>query len=181
MDFGSLADWVGGIGGFLAAWAAVVAWRVNRRMLDVEERRDAKAQERRRREQASLVFALGAKLESQEDSDERWGLYFYNGSSKPIYDVTVRSKKIKSELERPALQLAAVPPGQFVIPGHRKYHWGTLQDLSRDGEKVELLLKGEGSKSILEITFRDAAGGFWRLNGGTVLEEIGAAEIPRDD
>ncbi|GAA2032249.1 hypothetical protein GCM10009720_10750 [Yaniella flava] len=71
MDFGSLADWVGAIGGFLAAFAAVVAWRVNRRMLTVEQQRDEQQEARQRyenyiekREQAGLVFSLGLNCPS---------------------------------------------------------------------------------------------------------------------
>ena len=45
IDLGSIADWVGAIGGLLAVVASVLAWkssdRINKRMLALEEKREA--------------------------------------------------------------------------------------------------------------------------------------------
>ncbi|MBL3700609.1 hypothetical protein D3228_13315 [Leucobacter luti] len=168
---------MGGLGGFLAAAAAVVAWRVNKRMLLVEEARDAKltgrereAQERRRREQAALVFALGAKL-PQRGSDETWAIYLFNGSDKPVYNVRVESQRLSGGVANHALELGAVPPGRFVVPSHPTYHWGSLIDLSLLPEPVDLLVKGKGKGMITQVGFVDADGASWVLRSGTELAE----------
>lgn len=168
LELGSLAEWIGGIGGFLAAGAAVVAWRVNQRMLSVEERRDLAAQMVQAREQAGSVFVLGAKLPGRTP-EQQWAIYLYNGSSKPIFDICVESQRLTGKTQNHVLRLGALPPGQFVVPSHPSFHWGSLIDLALAPEQVDLLVKGNGNKMIVRVDFKDAQGRKWSLSEGTNL------------
>lgn len=177
MEFGSLADWVAGIGGFLAAIAAVVAWLVNRRMLIVEQVRDARADERERRElyrekreQAGLVFVLGAKLPERQKGED-WAIYLFNGSNKPVYNVRVESQRLDGSAANYPLEIGALPPGRFVVPSHPRFHWGALVDLSLANEQVDFLVKGKGKEMIISMEFVDADGDAWELKGGTAIQE----------
>lgn len=183
MEFGSLADWVGGIGGFLAALAAVVAWRENKRLVAVERARDGVAERERdkkdriaRRAQASVVFAMGAKLTRRSD-EETWAIYLYNGSSRPVYNIKVQSHRLGGGKENYPLSLAALPPGQFVVPSHPQYHWGAMFDLSLHPEPVELLVKRKAKDSetrnpmIVNFSFEDSEGRSWNLDRHTILTE----------
>lgn len=177
MEFGSVADWLAGIGGFLAAIAAVVAWQVNRRMLIVEEERDARADERERRElyrekreQAGLVFALGAKLPDRPKGED-WAIYLFNGSTKPVYNVRVESQRLNGSAANYPLEIGALPPGRFVVPSHPKFHWGALADLSLANEQVDFLVKGKGKEMITSMAFADADGDHWALAGGTAIQD----------
>lgn len=178
IEFGSLADWVSGIGGFLAAGAAFVAWRVNRRMLLVEERRDAQTRRReeedrlrRRREQAGLVFALGAEL-PERGPKEKWAIFLFNGSTRPVYEVCVQSRRLSDNQANPSLHLGALPPGRFIVLPDPTYRWGSPIDLSLSPEPLKFVVKGKGMDTIVRMDFQDAAGEKWLLMRGTEL--IGA-------
>ena len=169
MEWGSLADWVGALGGLLAVLAAVVAWAVSKRLLDVEERRDKKADAAARREQAELIFVLGAKLPGRP-ADQTWSIFIYNGSSKPIYDICVESQRLDGSSDNREMKLGALPPGRFVIPSHPAYYWGSPIDLDRSPETIEYLVKGKGLGMIKQATFRDAERNKWELTNGTGLK-----------
>lgn len=154
LDFGTFPDWLAGIGGFLAAWAAFIAWRLNKQMLNVEEERDMRAlkqlelrEEIENRRQASLVFAMVAKSEGEEFKDQ-WGIFLYNGSTQPIFNIQIvyRSK---------AFTLNAIPPGQFFIPPDAKYKWGNLIDLKLNPIPIQYIVKGGAGGLISEVTFED--------------------------
>ena len=160
MNIGSLAEWVGSIGGILAVIAAFVAWRVSSRLLTVEQKRDEDRKKAIEREQAELVFALGARLSQREDK-ESWAIFLYK----------VYSQRLDGSVQNRPLELGALPPGRFVVPSHPKYFWGALIDLDRSNEAPDFLVKGKGQKMITEVAFVDSAGKEWCLSGGTKLEE----------
>jgi hypothetical protein len=155
----------------LAVGAALVAWRVSQRLLDVEQRRDARREELAFREQAELFFVVGAKLPDRDDT-ETWAIALYNGSTKPIFDVRVESQRLDGSAANPVLKLGAVPPGRFVVPSHPTYHWGSLIDLDRTDERIDYLLKGKGTSMIQRVCFRDAARRQWELENGTGLGTV---------
>lgn len=175
IELGSAADWVAAIGGLLAVVAASMSWRSSQRMLDLERHRDRNEADRAEREQAELVFVLGAKLPGRAHG-EQWAIYIYNGSTKPIYDVSIESRRLDGAKANHPLNLGAVPPGRFVVPSDPKYHWGVLVDLDgpRD-EDVELLVKGKGNGMITSVQFSDSARRRWELDGGDELRPMGEA------
>lgn len=169
MDWGSLADWVGALGGLLAVVAAVVAWAVSKRLLDVEERRDRKADAAAHREQAELTFVLGAKL-PERPADQTWSIFIYNGSNKPIYDIRVESQRLDGSTDNHEMKLGALPPGRFAVPSHPTFYWGSPIDLDRTPEPIDYLVKGKGLGMIKRVTFRDAERNKWELTNGTELK-----------
>lgn len=166
MNVGSVAEWVGAIGGLLAVIAATVAWLASKSMLNLEKQRDLRRAVAAKREQAELVFAVGAVL-PRRSGGERWAVYLYNGSTKPIYDVSISSQKADGRSQNKTLCLSAVPPGRFVVPGDDTYHWGTLIDLDLNPEPVHLIVKGNGAKMIAVLQFKDSAQQRWLLEGGS--------------
>ena len=171
MDWGTVPDWVSGVGGLLAVVAAVVSWRVSARLLAIEQRRDKKREESATRAQADLVFALGAKIPARSD-EEAWSIFLVNASQKPIYDICIKSQRIGNGSANVPLRLGALPPGQFVIPSHPRYHWGALLDYSRTEEEVDLLVKGRGITMITSFEFTDANRVRWCREAGTEPPEV---------
>lgn len=169
-----MADWVSGLGGVLAVIAAVVAWRVSEKLLAVEQGRDRHASLAASRAQAELVFAIGAKL-PQREPGEQWALYLVNASTKPVYDVCVRSQKVDGSGPNPSLKLGALPPGKFVVPTHPKYLWGALIDYERITEPVEFVVRGKGNQMVQSLEFRDAKRRSWTLPNGTEMTPASAA------
>ena len=55
MDAGSLADWVGAVGGLLAVFAAVVSWQTSEKVVKLEEKRDRERESAAERRQAKHV------------------------------------------------------------------------------------------------------------------------------
>ncbi len=168
MEWGTIADWVSAFGGVLAVIAAFVAWNVSQRLLGIEQERDARRSEEAAREQAELVYALGAKLPDRDD-DETWAIALYNGSTKPVFDVRVESQRLDGSQANAPLKLGALPPGRYVVPSHPQFHWGSLVDLERTDERVDYLIKGKGTAMIQRVCFRDAARTEWELENGTKL------------
>lgn len=160
MEVGTVADWVSAIGGLLAVIAAIISWRVSVRALYLQQEQDEREKVRERREQASLVVAMGARLPERGD-DEEWGLYLYNGSDRPVTDVVVNSQHIRTHKENYPLEIGMLPPGRFVVPSHKQYHWGSLIDLDHTNEHVEYLVKGKGMEMVKQMSFVDSGGMQW--------------------
>lgn len=173
MELGSLADWVSAGGGLLAVIAALIAWKVSRTQLSLEQRREGRAVAAGRRSQAELVFAIGAKLSAREDAHQ-WALFLVNASTKPVYEVVVRSQKLDGSGANAVLRLGALPPGRFVVPNHPRYHWGSLLDYARISEPVDLLVKGKGNQMVRSVDFLDSRRVAWRLANGTELSQAPA-------
>lgn len=152
----------------MAVVAAIVAWAVSKRLLEVEQCRDRKLEIAEVRAQAELVFALGAVLPKRV-ADEKWAIFLYNGSDKPLYDVYVESQRLDGSTRNYPLSLGAIPPGRFVVPSHPKYHWGSLVDLAQSPEPVDYLVRGKGAGMIVRVVFSDAARRKWELSNGTEL------------
>ncbi|MDR6939904.1 hypothetical protein [Arcanobacterium hippocoleae] len=167
-EMGSLADWISAVGGLLAVIAASMSWKSSQRMLNIEQNRDSKRALAMRREQAELVFAVGACLPNR-DKSEQWAIYIYNGSTKPIFDIKIESQKLDGRAPNKPLALSVIPPGQFVVPSHPVYHWGTLVDLSLKPEIVDLLVKGKGAGMITRFEFADSSHQIWTIGAAGQL------------
>ena len=174
VDSGSIADWVGAIGGLLAVVASVLAWkssdRINKRMLALEEKRETDKRRLQIRGQAESIFAAGVKLPDR-DGAGRWGIYLFNGSDQPIFDITVESNRLDSGMRNATCEIGLLPPGRYIMPADAQYHWGALVNLDRCEEEVDLLVKGKGKKMITEMRFSDYRRHNWCLKDG-MLQEI---------
>ena len=131
---------MGAIGGLLAVVASVLAWkssdRINKRMLALEEKREADKRLLRVRGQAESVFAAGVNL-PERDGAGKWGIYLFNGSDQPIFDITVESRRLDNGSKNATCEIGLLPPGRYVMPADAKYRWGALVNLDRCKEEVE--------------------------------------------
>ena len=72
MDVGSVADWVGAIGGSLAVVAAVVSWQTSEKVVKLEEKRDSERESAAERRQAEHVTVVGVQCpDAHRRSDTR--------------------------------------------------------------------------------------------------------------
>lgn len=174
MEWGSVADWFSAIGGLLAVIAAVISWQVSEKSLRLEQKNAEHADMREKRQQASLIMALGAKYQKSPSEPESWSIYLYNGSSQPVFDVLVKSQHLDGNQDNHDLALGVLPPRSFIVPSDPQYHWGGLTALDGDKKPVSYLVKGKGMNMIKEISFSDISGTRWRLEKN-VLSELGQA------
>lgn len=169
MDWGSVADWVGALGGLLAVIAAVVSWQTSRNMERIEKNRDLQQQISEERRQAELISVVGVEL-SNRKGVEKYGIMVVNGSTAPIFEVEIRSQKLDRSADNPTLRLEIVPPGKFVVPAHPEFKWGSVIDREVVQEPISLFAKGNVGKMITHVAFTDASKRGWELVNGRVLK-----------
>lgn len=171
MGLGSVADWVGAVGGLLAVIAATVSWRTSERLVNLEDNRDRKEELAVQRDQAEHVSVIGVKIPNR-DHAEKYGIMVFNGSKAPIFEITIESQKINQSAANPPLKLATLPPRQFLIPSHPQYKWGSVIDQKAQQEEVELFAKGKAGDMITGVTFTDASFRQWELVNGRKLRPL---------
>lgn len=160
---------IAGVGALIAAmWAGLTA----QRLYDIELGRDRYLQQERERSDAQRVTAWVSVLRPGSDS-RRNGLSLHNGSTAPIYDVTIKSTGADGRAE-PDVRLHVVPPGKYFIARDpdSKYHWELAEDVAAlDGHVRPVMKKLDWSVSLL--LFRDAAGRSWQRDGaGNLLPQL---------
>lgn len=173
MDVGSLADWVGAVGGLLAVAAAIVSWQTSEKVVKLEQKRDQERQVEAERRQAEHVAVVGVHC-PDAPRGERYAILVVNGSDAPIYDIRIKSQKADKSCENPQLKLAVLPPGKFVIPPHPTYIWGAVIDQDAAHMKLNMMAKGDGGEMITHVSFADAASRKWELVRGRELHSVGS-------
>ena len=173
MDAGSLADWVGAVGGLLAVAAAIVSWQTSEKVVKLEQKRDQERQVEAERRQAEHVAVVGVHC-PDAPRGERYAILVVNGSDAPIYDIRIKSQKADKSCENPQLKLAVLPPGKFVIPPHPTYIWGAVIDQDAAHMKLNMMAKGDGGEMITHVSFADAASRKWELVRGRELRSVGS-------
>lgn len=173
MDVGSLADWVGAVGGLLAVAAAIVSWQTSEKVVKLEQKRDQERQVEAERRQAEHVAVVGVHC-PDAPRGERYAILVVNGSDAPIYDIRIKSQKADKSCENPQLKLAVLPPGKFVIPPHPTYIWGAVIDQDAAHMKLNMMAKGDGGEMITHVSFADAASRKWELVRGCELRSVGS-------
>lgn len=173
MDVGSLADWVGAVGGLLAVAAAIVSWQTSEKVVKLEQKRDQERQVEAERRQAEHVAVVGVHC-PDAPRGERYAILVVNGSDAPIYDIRIKSQKADKSFENPQLKLAVLPPGKFVIPPHPTYIWGAVIDQDAAHMKLNMMAKGDGGEMITHVSFADAASRKWELVRGRELRSVGS-------
>lgn len=174
MDVGSLADWVGAVGGLLAVAAAIVSWQTSEKVVKLEQKRDQERQVEAERRQAEHVAVVGVHC-PDAPRGERYAILVVNGSDAPIYDIRIKSQKADKSCENPQLKLAVLPPGKFVIPPHPTYIWGAVIDQDAAHMKLNMMAKGDGGEMITHVSFADAASRKWELVRGRELRSVGSS------
>lgn len=173
MDVGSLADWVGAIGGVLAVFAAVVSWQTSEKVVKLEEKRDRERETESERRQAEHVAVVGVQCPDFPE-EERYAILVVNGSDAPIYDIRIESQKADKSCDNPPLVLAVLPPGKFLIPAHPQYHWGSVIDQDVAHRNLNMMTKGKAGEMITRVSFVDAASREWELVRGRELRSVGS-------
>ena len=168
MDAGSLADWVGAVGGLLAVFAAVVSWQTSEKVVKLEEKRDRERESAAERRQAEHVTVVGVQC-PDAPQEERYAILVVNGSDAPIYDIRVESQRADKSSANPPLDLAVLPPGKFVIPAHPTYNWGSVIDQDVAHMRLNMMTKGKAGEMITRVSFVDAASRKWELVRGREL------------
>lgn len=173
MDVGSLADWVGVVGGLLALSAAYGSWKTSEKVVKLEQKRDRERELEAERRQAEHVAVVGVKC-PDAPQEEQYAILVVNGSDAPIYDIRVESQKANKSCDNPVLVLAVLPPGKFVIPAHPKFKWGSVIDQDVAHMKLNMMAKGNGGEMITHVSFADAASRKWELVRGRELRSVGS-------
>lgn len=169
MDWGSIADWVGAIGGILAVIAAIVSWRTSEKVVKLENKRDKEREIVAERWQAEHVTVVGI-LRPSFQSPECYAIMVVNGSDAPIYDIRIESQKADKSAANHPLELTILPPGRFVIPADPHYKWGAVIDQDVAQESVTVFAKGDGGEMITHVAFTDASSRKWHLVKGRLLQ-----------
>lgn len=169
MDVGSLADWVGAVGGLLAVAAAIVSWQTSEKVVKLEQKRDQEREVEAERRQAEHVAVVGVECEEGSDS-KRYGLLIVNGADTPVYDVHIESQWANGAGTNLPLDLVIVPPGRFIIfiEGGK---WGVLLNQDTVRSKTSVIAKGTGGKMVTRVTFSDSSSKRWELREGRTLVE----------
>ena len=171
MDVGTLADWVGAVGGLLAVAAAIVSWQTSEKVVKLEQKRDRERQIEAERRQAKHVAVVGV-YSPDAPGDGQYAILVVNGSDAPIYDIRVESQKANKSCDNPVLELAVLPPGKFVSPAHPKFKWGDVIDQDVAHMKLIMMAKGNAGEMITHVTFTDASSRRWQLQNGRVLKPV---------
>mgnify|MGYP000398199509 CR=1 FL=1 len=171
MDVGSLADWVGAVGGLLAVAAAIVSWQTSEKVVKLEQKRDQERQVEAERRQAEHVAVVGVYC-LDAPKGEQYAILVVNGSDAPIYDIRIESQWADKSRENPQLKLAVLPPGRFVIPPRQKFIWGDVIDQDVAHMKLIMMAKGNAGEMITHVTFTDASSRRWQLQNGRVLKPV---------
>lgn len=173
MDVGTLADWVGALGGLLAVSAAYASWKTSEKVVKLEHKRDRERESAAERRQAEHVTVVGVKC-PDAPKGEQFAILVVNGSDAPIYDIRVESQKANKRGDNPPLVLAVLPPGKFVIPTHPEYNWGSVIDQEAAQIKLDIMTKGKAGEMITHVSFVDAASRKWELVRGRELRSAGS-------
>ena len=141
VEWGSVGEWVGGLGGLLAVVAVTVVARLEHKARKAEEARRQREDDNRSRSQAVQIYATQTSREDREGGVIvcRWAIE--NASESIVYDVVAKVSGT-NELHRRDLPLA--PSKNRPVEHTREWPIGTERPVIG-----------------LEIEFRDFTGKFW--------------------
>lgn len=143
--------------------AAVWAGHTSKRLYEIETTRDRSTEEREEREQASGIAAWCIYAKDLEEG-LRHGIFIHNSSGSPVYDVSVRSiyakKKTDDAREQPPMNLAVLPPGDYVVTAHAMYNWTFPEERHTVEHSVRPVTNSE-KWMVVSLQFTDAYGIRW--------------------
>ncbi|MBB3044903.1 hypothetical protein [Nocardioides soli] len=147
------AEWANVIVSGIALCAAIAAGVAAVSSLHVEQRRDALYDEDRRAQQAALIAAW-----VRDQSTGTWEAVARNGSSVPVYDVTVFYRSEGSPEMHQTMSLPILPPGDTPLPYPDGWNWTTGNDVAHMIDDVRLA-----------VSFRDAQSLYWLRDESGIL------------
>lgn len=167
----NIPEWITAVVAVVALGAAIWAGVISRSLLLVEQRRDDERQQRTLAEQATLVGAwmIFCPDLPERGVDRRDGIMVRNSSDASVYDLVVQSCDFHGR-QLPLLELTILPPGEYVILGHREYPWS----LARTTDEIPSAIRPITKRKELRVTqldFVDAQGIPWTRAGAT-LERV---------
>ena len=173
----AVAESVAAVAALGALFAAIVAARHTKTLLDTEARRDDRAEDERKRGVARRISAWVAVAarppERSDDGDDPakpvFGVIICNSSDEVVYDVRVDAVGAGGR-ELPPIALTMVPPGTYFIAEKAgPYGWDFASGTSRYGEDVRPVTKSK-DRRIASLTFRDASNLRWVRTESGLLE-----------
>ena len=170
--FGSMAEWVAAIAAMGALLAAVWAARTSKDLYDLESKRERGLVNRTRREQASGIAAWCVFC-PDHDSQTQSGILLHNSSDAPVFNVEILStysqKQAHAPQDQEPLNLAILPPGDYVSNKDVKFHWSFPEERSAVASTIRPVMKN--SKWVVtEVKFTDSHGTRWNRRGGELTE-----------
>ncbi|AKU14921.1 hypothetical protein [Luteipulveratus mongoliensis] len=173
---GDVTNWIGLVvnGGALAAAGAAgfAAWRT----LKVEQARDRRTEDDRRREEPGKVNAWQAvRLDAKKH--KHYGLVMANRGENPVRHVSVASREwVKDAYPKsqssPVLHLATLPPGTYFFERlENVFGWDLGQSLDAVYGAVSPVMKAD-RLGIDELTFTDTTGQQWIRGRDGLLREV---------
>ena len=172
---GTLGEWAGAL--IVAATLAASLWelaaaRRRQQVLDGEtaERRERELEERlveadrKRRQQADRVSAWYAgKFEANHDRGWDHVIYVKNASDLPVFDIAIEVGEWSEQEAVNSTLVEDIEPIPLGPGEARAVTSGIVNDVNRAGEDIP---------PSVTMTFRDAAGTWWKRLPGGRLEEI---------
>lgn len=154
VDLGTWAEWTAALVGLLAVIAAVVAGYYARAAFTLERQREYRAEDSRRRNQASRISAWPCQR-----IDKSIGIMLTNSSDSLIYDVTVTVNKEE-------ISLRFLPPGNYFA-SFRKWEFpDQVTDLGKYCPTMST------DKYPVDLKYVDAKGVSWRRPPRGILTEL---------
>lgn len=183
LDFGDVPSWISGITTLFALVAAFIAALQTRRLLIIENNREARIELRANQEQASKVSSwIGTEQNKEFDLGgmgyKSIGLYLNvtNSSNQAIYDVSLTLSKGESVIWQEKVSVVApnftssfrVPHETIkdFMPSDLANALGTLpKRADEESNKLRRLFE-------LESSFIDSNGRCWNRNSKGILKEV---------
>ncbi|WP_156027506.1 hypothetical protein [Mycetocola saprophilus] len=136
--------------------------------------------ERERRSQASEITAWSISRHA-DDRKQRRGLYISNGSNSAVFDVEISSTYSESSQANPTdlspLNLAVLPPGEYVVFGGEKYAWELPQERGSFTDSISPIMNNPGWK-VTRIVLTDSHGTTWQRDHGLLKEAQSSPNAP---
>jgi hypothetical protein len=179
---GTVPEWISAIatvGALIAAW---LAGTTAKRLYGVESDRDATAAEQRERHDADLVHAWTTAVH-RDGTRPRYGLIVKNGSSSPVFDVTIQSTTgipFEGGHKRAwPVDLAMLPPGEYFVttvpyPDTNTGEDGIPEPTSGLDGTIRPVMK-KRDWAVSRIHFTDASGRHWQRDKDGVLTRAPAS------
>ncbi|MEU4015878.1 hypothetical protein AB0E56_11500 [Microbacterium sp. NPDC028030] len=160
-----IAQVMSAIAAVVAVAAALwTAWE-SRRLRAVEVARDDRTREEVARWQASRVsaWAIECRAHTFDSGEQDSGFTVRNASDTPLFDVRVWSAD-RTGTPLPVATVTVLPPGQYVLLRHTRYHWTIPKPIEEIHGPVSPITRRD-RWAVTRMEFTDGHGRRWRREG----------------